>query len=410
MAALAPSAHAEGADARLERLETKILNLSGQLGALRSQIEAPATAAPQASRLTRQAAPAVATPPVATMPVETVPVATMPVATPAVPAPAPADAMAPPTAAEAPAMPGAPATASAGDPTGAARVSQRDLASIEQALLTANALVLPPWAFELEPSFSYTHSSSDFISISGNSVVAPSIIVGEIVSQRVRRDSFSLALTGRLGLPGAMQADLRVPFRLETVQTIDADRTETKRDSSDVGDIRLGLSKQLFFETGPWPDVLARLEVKSTTGGDPFDDPDEPPIGSGFWSVGGNFTFVKGVDPAVLFGSIGYTWNIPDEKSFGEVDPGDTVNLRVGAALALSNELSLNFGWDAQFGLETSVDDRDVPGTSFTTSNFLFGFSYAVSRSVAVDLNFAFGVTEDSPDVEVALALPFRLY
>lgn len=400
MAALAPSAHAESADARLERLETKILNLSGQLGALRRQIGAPTTTAPQASRPMSQAAPAAAAPAAAT------PV----VATPAGPAPASAGATASPVAAEAPAAPEAPATGSAGDPTGAARVSQRDLASIEQALLTANALVLPPWAFELEPSFSYTHSSSDFISISGNSVVAPSIIVGEIVSQRVRRDSFSLALTGRLGLPGAMQADLRVPFRLETVQTIDADRTETKRDASDIGDIRLGLSKQLFFETGPWPDVLARLEVKSTTGGDPFDDPDEPPIGSGFWSIGGNLTFVKGVDPAVLFGSVGYTWNIPDEKSFGEVDPGDTVNLRVGAALALSNELSLNFGWDAQFGLETRVENQDVPGTSFTTSNFLFGFSYAVSRSVAVDLNFAFGVTEDSPDVEVTLALPFRLY
>src|SRR5690606_17524877 len=231
-----------------------------------------------------------------------------------------------------------------------------------------------------------------------------------IVWQRVRRDSFSLALTGRLGLPGAMQADLRVPFRLETVQTIDADRTETKRDSSDVGDIRLGLSKQLFFETGPWPDVLARLEVKSTTGGDPFDGQDEPPIGSGFWSVGGHFPCVQGGDAAFLVGPAGVAWITPVEQWFGGVDPGDTASLRVGAALALSHELSLTFGWVAQFGLDASVDDRDVPGTSFTTSNFLFGFSYAVSRSVAVDLNFAFGVTEDSPDVEVALALPFRLY
>ena len=77
--------------------------------------------------------------------------------------------------------------------------------------------------------------------------------------------------------------------------------------------------------------------------------------------------------------------------TLGRRGPGDTVNLRVGAALALSNELSLNFGWDAQFGLETRVEDRDVPGTSFTTSNFLFGFSYAVTRSVAVDLKSLVG-------------------
>lgn len=376
-----------GIEERVERLETRILNLSGQVGILRAQegIE-----------------PAARNPPVAPK----APVTTAAPAADVQPPPAPATPGVP--QASPPAQPGE--TASAGDPTGAARVSERDLASIEQALITANALVLPPWALEIEPSFSYTHSSSDFISISGNSVVAPSIIVGEIVSQRVRRDSFALALTGRLGLPWTMQADLRVPFRIETVQTLDADRTETERDSRDLGDIRLGLSKQLFFEEGPWPDVLARVEAKSTTGGDPFDDPDEPPIGSGFWSLGGNLTFVKGVDPAVLFGSVGYTWNIADDKSIGEVDPGDTINLRVGAALALSNELSLNFGWDAQFGSETSVEGQDVPGTSFTTSNFLFGFSYAVSRGIPVDLNFAFGVTEDSPDVEVTFALPIRVY
>lgn len=284
-----------------------------------------------------------------------------------------------------------------------------DLRALEEALVRANALLLPAWSAEVEPSLTYAHTSNDFISIDGFALL-PVLVIGEILSERVKRDTLIGTFTGRIGLPWDTQADIRVPFRYDTLERVRSDGTVTEESIHGLGDIQLGLSAHVLRERGPWPDVLLRAEWKPATGKDPFASANELALGTGFDAYRGSVTLVKAVDPAVLVGSVSYTHTVADSKSIGKVDTGDSLTFSIGAAVALSSDVSVNFAWEQQFTEETDVDGTSIPGSSFNIGTFQFGTTYALTQDVALDFDVAIGLTEDSNDVEVTMAVPIRVW
>ena len=64
--------------------------------------------------------------------------------------------------------------------------------ALERTLVREGALVLPPWTYELTPQFSYTH---------WNKIQDPTV-----------RNSYSAALTFRMGLPWNSQISATLPL------------------------------------------------------------------------------------------------------------------------------------------------------------------------------------------------------
>lgn len=143
--------------------------------------------------------------------------------------------------------------------------------AFERTLIERGGLLLAPWTFELEPNASFIHSSSDQIVIDGFTIL-PVLVVGDIFSQRIRRNLVQASVTARLGLPWKMQAEVRVPFGHQRQRILDADGEEAFFDTTGLGDIEVSLSRELFKARGAWPDLLATVTWKTTTGDNPFDE------------------------------------------------------------------------------------------------------------------------------------------
>jgi len=281
-------------------------------------------------------------------------------------------------------------------------------ATLERVLIQRSTVLLSPWTFEIEPSLSYAHSSADNITIDGVAildVVGIGLVVGEIVSERVRRDTLVPALTFRLGLPWESQVETRIPYRYESESVTTADFSERSRSNSGVGDVELAFSRQLVHEKGWVPDLVGGIRWRIPTGRVPSDD---LPLGTDFHGLQFQVSAVKVRDPVAFFGGLSYTVNFSDTRGGRDIDPGDTWGFNLGLALALNPETSINFQWDHRFTNHTQLDGTNVPATDFTLGIFRLGLTYALARNVFLDMGVGIGLTRDAADMVSTIALPIR--
>jgi len=186
-----------------------------------------------------------------------------------------------------------------------------------------------------------------------------------------------------------------------------------------------------------WPFVVANLRANAPTGRGPFDIMRSPSTGaelelatgSGYWTVEPSLTFILPSDPAVIFANLGYQHNAavsPDvmvgSATVREFNPGDAIKMSVGVGLSLNERLALNFGYEQNYFLETRTLIEQVdPNTleivtqldeqpSAIVGSFLFGGSYTVNKRLSLNLNTAFGATDQAPDMRVSLKARIKLF
>ncbi|HEY8370288.1 MAG TPA: transporter [Thermodesulfobacteriota bacterium] len=274
------------------------------------------------------------------------------------------------------------------------------LTALERALIQRGGLLLPPWRIEIGLDLTYTQSTRETLVTDD---------AGVTVTERVQRDALDPEVTVRLGLPWRLQVAATVPFRYERVRTLIADGAEETRDRFGLGDVDVEVSAHLLRERGLVPDLLASARWKSTTGEGPFEvGPDEIPLGTGFDAIETTLTAVRSRDPVVFIADLTYTVNLSTATPLGRLDPGDEIGYALGLVLALNPETSLDLTFEQRFARHTTLAGDSVPGSSVSTGVVSLGTSYVLARNVSLDLSVGFGVTADSPDVQVTLAIPVR--
>ena len=148
------------------------------------------------------------------------------------------------------------------------------------------------------------------------------------------------------------------------------------------------------------------------------------PTGSGLWGVQAGLSFLKTVDPAILFGSV--SWRHYFEDSFddlgsdpdalpspGEVQLGDQYQFALGLAFALNERTSLSTSFTQRFIEETKITregfgTQTVVGSDSTTGTFDIGVTYAMTDRLSVVTNLGVGLTNDTSDYSFALKFPYR--
>jgi len=278
-------------------------------------------------------------------------------------------------------------------------------------------------AFIVEPGFEYTHIDSQNLNITGFSVL-PSLIIGLIQVQKIERNIWTPSVSLKYGIFDALEVDLKVPFSYRTSEYnigSGVDSVEENINDVGLGDIEGTFRTQLAHQREFGWDILAAIRVKSDTGKD-FSDirtktvqgqevpDDELPMGSGFWAVEPSFTFVKAVDPAVIFISLGYFWHIErDISGIGDVDPGDSIKFSLGSAFALSDKIVLSTSFEQQFFTESDIENLgDVDDSDITVASLIFGGTYVLDTQKSVNISVSIGMTDDSPDVQVGVRVPIR--
>lgn len=294
-------------------------------------------------------------------------------------------------------------------------------------------VLTPRGTLTIEALLTASHTSSNRFFFQGVEIV-DAVLIGAIEATESRRNYISPQIGARYGITNRMEASVKVPFvyrddRVES--TIISQNPETPGeptflqniDGTGIGDIEFGLQYQVNDGKEGWPFLVANLRAKSDTGKGPYevDRNDvgietELPTGSGFWSVEPSMTFIYQTDPAVFFTNLGYTWNIARNVNaevgnslIERVNPGDTISASVGVGFALNETFSMSMGYQHNyiFGTKSVINGTNVSSQDFQVGSLLFGMSLGLGESTGLSMSVAVGVTEESPDVEFTLRVPF---
>lgn len=309
-----------------------------------------------------------------------------------------------------------------------ASATTRQIEADTAAVPVGLGVLTPDGTLVVEPTFEFVRSSANRLVFRGIEIV-PGVQLGVIDANDADRDSVVGSLVARYGIGGRFELEGRVPYvyrhdRVTTVAQRDASVTRTTElETHDLGDIEVSARYQITKGLPGDPIFLASLRVKSDTGASPFDaEYDEFGVarslatGSGFWGAEFGVNMLYPTDPAVIFASLSYLYNIPEdvnkvigEVRVGEVDPGDSIGLNVGFGLALNPRFSVSFGYSHNFifATDTQLNDTTQSSNSLQVGSLQMGMSYRLTEKLTLVNSFEFGVTSDAPDMRWTIRLPY---
>ncbi len=313
-------------------------------------------------------------------------------------------------------------------PVGQAPVEQRPEVSI---IPERGGVLTRQGQLVLEPQLEYAQSNVNRFFFQGFEFV-DAVLIGLIEATDAERETLQAALGARVGVTNRLELEVRVPYlyrddSVENTAFVSGTPQELPAQSATgagLGDIEVAGHYQINDGLGGWPYFIGNLRVKTNTGTSPFEvDFDSEGVaqdlatGSGFWAVQPSVTTIFPSDPAVFFGNLGYTWNIERdvnetiaETHIGNVDPGDSVNTTFGMGISLNERTSFSFGFEYNYVFETEQESNGVTAESdkLKVGSLLLGWSYQLTDDVGLNLNTAFGVTEDATDFRTTLRVPIR--
>jgi hypothetical protein len=277
--------------------------------------------------------------------------------------------------------------------------------AIERVLVQKGGMLLPRGRLQIEPSYTTAHFSSNKVNLEGFTILDV-LFIGEMSTSKIQRDIYIETLGIKYGIWNNLQGDLRIPYRSEFDRDSTNTGTETTRRAGGLGDIDFSLSRQILYEKGIIPDAIFSLGAKSDTGKSPYSH--TVGIGTGHWGFRTALVAVKSSDPAVVFGNINYSWNLPRKiADYGKVAPGSSIGYSVGTGIALSYQTAINFALEQSITSKMKIDKRPIAGSFLNAADFKAGLSWSISDRSSVDVSVAMGLTADAPDYVIEVRCPY---
>jgi len=322
--------------------------------------------------------------------------------------------------------PQAPVTTAAQAPATATQPRRNEPPVVEQ-IANIGGVLLPKGGLVLEPGIEYVHTTARRVEIAGFSVL-PAVVIGNFEVNKTSRNTVIGSLTSRYGLTDRLEIEGKVPYiyRSDTVTArpfgVGAQQdVSTSATGHDIGDVEVAAHYQINQGLNDWPYFVGNMRLRAPTGTHPYEVPRDPttglertlPTGTGTWGIEPSVTMIVPSDPLVLYSNLSYLYNV--ERDFGgtigRIDPGDAIGLSFGTALAVNERSSFSIGGDFQFVRPTRQNGHDVPGSeNLYIGRGILGFTQRLTDSTSLNFNFAFGVTEDAPSVQLGVRMPFTLY
>ena len=274
--------------------------------------------------------------------------------------------------------------------------------------------------------------------------VVESVLVGTFDINESRQDVLSAAGALRYGVSSRFEVGARVPFvhrrDISALVPVMGSSNATTNDDLDtargtgIGDVELTARYQITPARTGRAFLIGNFQVVAPTGSNPFNVPRDggrplkAATGAGFWGVSPSVTAILPSDPAVLFGTFGYTRNfgadvdtVIDPVRIVHVKPGDALSASAGIGITLNQRTSFNIGYAHTwaFGTKTSTvllapptgDDgrRTQRARDLQIGRLLFGVTYRVNDRSSINWSVEAGATDDATDVRTVLRLPLLL-
>lgn len=269
------------------------------------------------------------------------------------------------------------------------------------------------------------------------------VLVGVFDINESRQDVLSASGALRYGVTNRFELGVRVPFVHRADASVvapiagstnnDAAATiDSSVRGTGIGDVEVTARYQLLDGHNGSPYVIGNLQAVIPTGTNPFDlrrddlgRPFKAATGAGFYGISPSITAILPSDPVVLFGTLGYTFNLGKSVDtrippvvISYVDPGDAVSGSAGIGISFNQQTTLNLGYAHTwaFGTKTRTSllmpTADWPGMRDSRSRdlqigrFLFGVTYRVTPRASLNWSVEVGTTEDATDLRTVLRIP----
>jgi hypothetical protein len=271
-------------------------------------------------------------------------------------------------------------------------------------------------------------------------------LVGVFDINESRQDILTAALGARYGITDRFEIGVRVPYVYRNDASIlapiagstnndPAATIDNSAKGDGIGDVEVSARYQLTRAQVGRPFLIANLQAVFPTGSNPFNVARdvtgralEAATGAGFYGISPSITGILQTDPAVLFGTVGYNFNLAKNVDarippvqIDRVDPADAVFGSAGIGIALNQRTSINLGYAHTwaFGTRTRLRSENAQGmlgpVTTTTSRdlqigrFLFGVTHRVTDTTSINWAVEVGATEDAADLRTVLRVPIVL-
>lgn len=293
--------------------------------------------------------------------------------------------------------------------------------------------------FSFEVGATYSRFNRAQINLSGF-LALDAIFLGRISVDEVKSDVLTTDLTARYGVADRIQVDFNAPFLYRnsnyfkgnvggvTGSSAEGDVTM----SPQLGDVNTGVFYQLVPESAVFPDIVWNLRVKAPTGTNPYGIgtktlangltvPQDLPSGNGVWAYSTGLSFVRTIDPAVLFANLNFFHNFQGDfdniggntPTPGTVDLGNAYQFGLGTAFALNERLSMSFSYTQRISdkAKTRVEGgqwQSIIGSNANSAMVNMGVTFALTKHLTAVTNVGIGLTTDAPDAQLGIRLPYQ--
>lgn len=263
----------------------------------------------------------------------------------------------------------------------------------------------------LDFSMEYSYFRNDRIDISFNDSGA----INRFLVEQDASHSFGSSFLFDYGVWNNLTVNLRLPlvFKFDSSKDVS---------SAALGDIALSARWQPFALKRGAPVTTLFGTVSTATGDSPYEINPNTDVssGKGYYALSGGASVSKTVDPAVVFGSMGYTmgFDVTDlnqqrgNRILTEFHPGDSLSFSLGMAHSLSYDLSISASYQQSYAFQSEYlfDNGDFVGSEDSTSASL-GLTVGVRMSPQrlLNLGFGFGLTPEASDVSMSVSLPIDI-
>lgn len=339
-----------------------------------------------------------------------------------------------------------PAAGMARNGTATVGVAPTDQREVQVAVLAdQGGIITRAGRLTVEGDLEYARADRNRVVFRGVAI-PEAVLIGAFDINESRQNVFTAAAVARLGVTNRIEINGRLPYVRRSDNSalapvvnngggsdVGIDRSVT---DGALGDIDFGIRYQLTDGTRGLPYLIVGVQAIAATGTDPFTvardelgNPLQAATGAGFWGLSPNLTAILPTDPAVLFATIGYTYNFPRNVNrrigaafLDRVSPGGQPSASLGIAISLNPRTSLSFGYahTVALGTNTILQTIDAQSGAFSDrmrvrtrdlqlGRMLFGISYRTNAKTTINWNVEIGATDDATDLRTTLRIPLSL-
>jgi excisionase family DNA binding protein len=231
----------------------------------------------------------------------------------------------------------------------------------------------------------------EFYSRSGDHLLAS--LGSGIALATVERQALTSLVVGRVGILDETELFASTTFSSQHVHQFFGATSLARSGRSELGVASVGVRRTLLRERAGRPDIIVSLDGQI-------------PTGRTSSAVGGGLTFVKSVDPVVLFASANYL------RTFGRVEssvagsqPKSGVDVSLGYGLALNDTLAISAAVSGVFAGATTLDNAKLrrPG-SFGAR---LGLTSWLAKGLYIEPSVSFGLTGPGDSFALGVTMPY---